>query len=307
MVELNIKLPDGFLNEEVRCGYTVSVEKKEIWAVELDLLNEFQRVAKKYDLKYIAEGGTMLGAVRHKGFIPWDDDIDIMMMRSEYERLCEIANTEFSSPYFFQTEKTDPGSLRCHAQLRNSNTTAILKSELKGNFSFNQGIFIDIFPLDSVPDEESIFDKTSKEAMRYYRLMQFCSSVSWHYINDFSTFKGIFKAVLHYVGNYPLSIITNYYYNKYEKICKRFNDVPTKKLSIYCWGYRYKKLHRLRENHLETIVVDFEFLKVPICKNFDCALSEVFGDWRKFVIGTSVHGEVLFDTNNPYTSYISRD
>ena len=75
MVELKIKLPDSFFYEEERDGYWVSSEIKELWAVQLDLLNEFDRVCKKYNLKYILDFGTLLGAIRHKGFIPWDDDL----------------------------------------------------------------------------------------------------------------------------------------------------------------------------------------------------------------------------------------
>ena len=119
MVDLNIVLPDGFLNEEVRCGYTVTKQMKEVWAVELDMLEKLLSVCKKHDIKIFASGGTMLGAVRHQGFIPWDDDIDMMMFRDDYEKLCKVAQEEFEYPYFFQTEYTDVGSLRGHAQLRN--------------------------------------------------------------------------------------------------------------------------------------------------------------------------------------------
>ena len=118
MVKLNINLPQNFLDEETRCGFTISEKLKEVWAVELDLLSEFDRVCKKYGIKYIASGGTMLGAARHHGFIPWDDDVDLMMMRDEYDKLCEIAPTEFKHPYFFQTEDTDPGFMRYFARLR---------------------------------------------------------------------------------------------------------------------------------------------------------------------------------------------
>lgn len=112
MVDLNIELPKGFLEEEVRCGYTVTRKMKEVWAVELDLLKEFKRVCNKYDLKYCADGGTLLGAIRHQGFIPWDDDLDIAMLRKDFEKLNEVAPAEFKKPYFWQTEETDKGSAR---------------------------------------------------------------------------------------------------------------------------------------------------------------------------------------------------
>lgn len=303
-MNIKIQLPDGFLNDEIRDGYQVTAKMKKVWAVELDLLCEFQRVADKYNIKYIANGGTMLGAVRHSGFIPWDDDIDLMMMRDEYDKLCKIAPKEFNHPYFFQTEYSDPGSLRCHAQLRNSETTAILNDEKNGHFHFNQGIFIDIFPLDAVPDEESIFDSTSKTATRYFKFMYHFASLSVHYRKDRLSWNNIHKAFLHSIGGPIFSFLSHLYFKKYEKICKRFNGMKTKKLSLFCWGYRYKKLHRSRVDHEETIMMPFEFIEVPVCKNYNHALTEVFGDWHKFVIGSSIHDITIFDTEKPYTEYI---
>ena len=303
-MNIKIQLPDGFLDAEIRDGYQVTAKMKKVWAVELDLLSEFQRVAKKYDIKYIANGGTMLGAVRHGGFIPWDDDIDLMMMRDEYDKLCEIAPKEFHHPYFFQTEYTDPGVLRCHAQLRNSETTAILNDEKNGHFHFNQGIFIDIFPLDAVPDDNHLFESTSVVAMRYFNHMDRLASISVHYKKDNFSWKHFIKAFLHAIGNPFFSYLTRYYFKKYEKICKRFNGIRTQKISLYCWGYKYKKLHRSRKDHEETIMMPYEFLEVPVCKNYDHALTEIFGDWHKFVIGSSIHGNVFFDTEKPYTKYI---
>lgn len=68
----------------------------------MDMLYQLDQICRKYNIHYFASGGTMLGAVRHKGFIPWDDDIDIMMFREEYDKLCKVAPKELKYPYFFK-------------------------------------------------------------------------------------------------------------------------------------------------------------------------------------------------------------
>lgn len=304
MVNLNIKIPDGFLDEEVRCDYLVSSKMKRIWAVELDLLNEFQRVAQKYNIKYIANNGTMLGAVRHRGFIPWDDDIDIMMMRSEYNKLCSVAEKEFHYPYFFQTEYTDPGCFRCHAQLRNSETTAILKNELRGKLKFNQGIFMDIFPIDAVPDDDSEWEKECRIAQKYYERMCGFANSSTLFVPDDSQPNYLMKQILHMFAKPIMRKLARYYFKKYETECIKYNHLNTQKVCLYCWGYKYKKLHRARIDHEETMMADFEFMKIPICKNYDHALTEVFGDWHKFVKGGALHDGILFDVDIPYKEYL---
>ena len=153
MVPLKIKLPENFLEQEVRCGYTITKQIKEVWAIELDLLSLLQDICDKNEIKYFADSGTMLGAIRNKGFIPWDDDIDISMMREDFDKFCKIAKKQLKYPYFFQDEDTEPGSLRGHAKLMRLDTTAILKSELDRKLNFSQGIFIDVFCFDNLPDD----------------------------------------------------------------------------------------------------------------------------------------------------------
>lgn len=91
-----------FLKEEYRNGYLITEKMKKVWAVELDLLSELDRVCKKYNIKYYAAFGTLLGAIRDKGFIPWDDDIDVWLLRDEYERLKQVAPKEFTGKYYYQ-------------------------------------------------------------------------------------------------------------------------------------------------------------------------------------------------------------
>ena len=112
MVKLEIELPEGFLDEEVRCGYTVTAKAKRAWAVQMDLLHKLDEVCKKYNLRYFADSGTLLGAARDKGYIPWDDDIDIVMLRKDYEKLRDVADEEFKHPYFYQDMYRDEGLIR---------------------------------------------------------------------------------------------------------------------------------------------------------------------------------------------------
>ncbi len=111
--------------DEIRSGFLVTAHRKRIWDIELNMLAELERICEKYHLRYFAAWGTLLGAVRHGGFVPWDDDMDLVMMRPDYERLKEVAAQELAEPYFFQTAYTD-GALFGIARLRNSATMAML-------------------------------------------------------------------------------------------------------------------------------------------------------------------------------------
>ena len=85
-------IPPDFYNEEIRCGYNIKNNVKKIWAIQLDLLDHLLSVCKKYEIRIFVFAGTLLGAVRHKGFIPWDDDIDVCLLKDDYENLLSVAS-----------------------------------------------------------------------------------------------------------------------------------------------------------------------------------------------------------------------
>lgn len=115
--------------------------------VMLEILIEVHKICVKYNLTYWLEAGTLLGAIRHKGFIPWDDDCDISMPRDDYERFLEIAERELPSGFFLQWSKTDPGYQREIAKVRKLGTRLVETGET-GQEDYCHGIFIDIFPYD---------------------------------------------------------------------------------------------------------------------------------------------------------------
>lgn len=120
--------------------------------VQFEILVEFDRVCKKYGLTYFLAYGTLLGAVRHKGFIPWDDDIDTLMPYEDYIKLKKIPKSEWKKPFFLQSNETDVNYNLCFSKLRNSETTLI--TEGLAHLDINQGVDIDIYPLLNLADDK---------------------------------------------------------------------------------------------------------------------------------------------------------
>ena len=117
---------------------------QEIQKVELDLLEKFISVCKKYNIMYYADAGTLLGAVRHKGFIPWDDDIDLALLWPDYQKLMEVAPRECEYPYFFQCIYTDAEALPGTCRLRRSDTTGFTRWEQENiGPEYDRGVFIE--------------------------------------------------------------------------------------------------------------------------------------------------------------------
>lgn len=138
--------------------YYKDVAFNKVKEVHLDLLRNFQRVCAENDLSYCAFYGTLLGSIRHGGMIPWDDDIDLLMPRADYDKLIRISDIVFDEPLFLQTPENDR---QCfyggYSKLRNSNTSGI--EEKNAGHVCNQGIWIDIFPLDYLPESPAQREK----------------------------------------------------------------------------------------------------------------------------------------------------
>ena len=127
---------------------------KEHQAVLLELLGEFDKVCRKYDIPYTLFAGTALGAVRHEGFIPWDDDLDVAMLREDYQRFLKIAPKELSAQYYLQAEFSEHWPMY-FSKLRKNGTACLEKYHPKDS-RIHQGIYIDIFPLDNASDNALI-------------------------------------------------------------------------------------------------------------------------------------------------------
>ena len=308
MDNIKIQLPEHFLDEEERCRYKVSTDLKKIWAVELDLLKEVIRVCDKYGLKYYADGGTLLGCLRHKGYIPWDDDIDITMMRADYDKLCAVAAEEFKAPYFFQTTFTDVDCHFHHAKLRNSSTSAVTECDLERKF--NQGIWIDILPLDNIPDD----DDELAEYVKELTLIQSKLGSFKTYLFNYQPKRG--KGVVPFLRHSLKRLYVKYIWSKLhtpESLCleidslmKRYKDRPGKRIAnvSMIWYVIPRNLYWRKEWFDGERFEDFEFLKMPVPTMGEKLMEMQYGDWHKMVMGMSCHQPKIFDTERPYTEYI---
>ena len=315
MVELSIDLPSRFLDDEPKT-LVVSRRRKEIWAVALDLLVQLDQVCRRHGIRYFCDGGTALGAIRHHGFIPWDDDVDVIMSRAEYDKLNAIAPAEFKYPYFWQTNATDPGSARGHAQLRNSATTGILKSEMRDGkplFRFNQGLFIDIFPFDNLPDDEderkTFRERLLKIKSRAARIkaLRLAARTALHGFptpGKVSLFYHVLK-IRAWERLHGRDLLTETMQDL-ERESRAFNCAKTREMA----PVSFNPLHRevLPACFLdEAVEVDFEFLKIPIMAHYLESLEINYGaNWREHVIGASAHGGMFIDTDRPYTDYLTK-
>ena len=280
-----------FLKEEVICDFLVTTGRKKLFAVLLDLLLEFDKVCKKHGLKYFMDGGSLIGPIRHKGFIPWDDDIDVVMPRKDYDRFVKLSK-EFSEPYFLQTPYTDPEYFYCPARLRNSNTSAIV--ETFAYQKFNHGIWLSIFPLDNW--EESAIDK-----FNLIKSLIIENSTYMRMTNPHLDKKNQ-ERVKNYSGRNPLET-----YQEIQRLGTSFNDKPTKFVSATVSAVLpYSKKLWYAEDFASTILADFEGYKVPIPIGYDRILKTVFGDYMALPPMEERglhHSGTFFDADKPYTEY----
>ena len=235
----------------------------------VDILVVIDEICQKHDIQYFLAYGTLLGAVRHKGFIPWDDDIDIMMTRENYNKFLKVMdNIEDPNYKCLHFGKDFPNYFYNFAKVVDLNTYV---EEINFPRHKDMGIFVDVFPVDGIPK-----DKISKLTNKYYKLL-----------------------VLH---NLAAS-------KKFVKSSKsKLRTIPKFFVWVYCklcgWKHFYKKLKILRQKHSieeceyagvyseygkremipkemfeETILVDFEGEKFPILKEYDYYLTSVYGDY----------------------------
>ena len=248
--------------------------------VQLQILADFIKVCDKYDLPYFVVYGTAIGAVRHHGFIPWDDDIDVAMLREDYDKFCKVFQKELGQEYNLLTPEID-GRYACtvtHIQRKGTKFISKASQDLK----CEQCIFMDIFPLDYVA-------KKKKDALRQSRMtnilgrLLFLSGTAYPVI-PYGGVKGKAAAIICWAIHYILVLFRvkpAYLYKKYLSIATKYNNADK---STYVTSFEYAGglKDRVKKTDLFPLKkVSFEDLYVNIPANNHEFLTKVYGDYMK--------------------------
>lgn len=273
---------------------------KKIQLIELDMLKAFVNVCAELKLKYFLAGGTLLGAIRHNGFIPWDDDIDVIMPREDYEKFLEKGQALLEKKYFIQNYKTDPEFVLNFTKIRNSETTFIEKTSKNRNI--NHGIYIDIFPLDGFPRKKVDYIKTKIFDTLYgYQVDKYFfyeEKIKENFFKHIA--KKIFSDMLY--RKKSLREIQD----KKEKMYKKYKYTDSEKIISYCGMYGKKEIMP-KKYFDEGKKVFFEGIEVIAPQEYDLYLKQFYGDYMKLPPKeqqVTHHYNEIIDLENSYKKYI---
>lgn len=242
--------------------------------VELDMLVEFDRVCRENKIRYVLFGGSLLGAVRHKGYIPWDDDADIGMLRQDYDKFKKHINELNSEICYFQDHDTDPEYRWGYGKLRRTGTKYVRVGQ--EHLKCKTGIFVDVFPMDDIP--KSIIGQILQDRHCYC-----LRKILWSEVARVNT-KGFWKIWFTLLSKIPVSFAFSQY-KLYEKISRNRTPNRVRCLSFPATGTLYKK-NPLNERYgmpkswfTDRCLYDFEDKKLYSSKDYDTVLKYIYGDY----------------------------
>lgn len=261
---------------------------------QLEMLKIFIEICKQNNFQYFLIHGSCIGAVRHQGFIPWDDDIDVGMPREDYEKFSKCAKEILPTHLFFQTFQTDSEYPTSFGKIRNSNTTYIEKSSK--NLNINHGIYMDVFPIDGVP--------SGKLAQKIQIIQKTIYSISISRAYSLSVCPGetAFKRFL-------TKIIYLLYPDISKTVIKRDNLFRK-------YPYSSSRFVSDLGGHCDIVSKDvfgkgtigiFEGLEVVLPEKYDEYLTQTYGDYMTLPPTEQQIGHHFYETvdmNRPYKDYI---
>jgi len=266
---------DGYFREETREGFVIAEDMKRAWAAQLEVLEEVKRVCGILGIKFFADWGTLLGAVRHHGFIPWDDDMDIAMLREDYMRFLSEAPVLLEKYYEIKSVYNDPEDDTIKARIINGRHICFEPDFLARFHGCPYVVGIDIFPVDNITDDKRALDKQI-ESLRF--LLRTAESVPE---------KGPYGAeVLELMKKIEKTFGIPVNYNNrlkhelkkiYDIVCSLYHDENSAEVCSmidFAEGWDY---HAKREWYEDICELSFENTTIPVPEGYDGLLQIKYG------------------------------
>lgn len=254
---------------------TIEVENydklKKAKEIMVEILEKVDQICRKHDIDYFIDWGTLLGAVRHGGFIPWDDDIDISMPREGYEKFKKIAQEELGKEYFLQTPETDEHyKYYCVPMKVRHNNSKYVEIVETGDEKFNQGIYIDIFPLDFYPT-----NSVNRKVQGVYKFLnERCRLVDMPF-REFSTQRKVVYPLVYLLFN-VCSFKTR------ERMLNNFNNKGSKDYDTYWMGPELLDSHVYKRDEIYPLKdIEFEGKVFKGPNKPHEILKSMYGDYMK--------------------------
>ena len=263
--------------------------------IQLDMLKQFVAICDKLKLRYYLVCGSALGAVKYRGFIPWDDDIDVAMPRPDYQKFLEAAPGQLPEHLFLQNYHSDPEFPHIYSKLRHSHTTFL--EDGVAHLHMHHGIYIDIFPLDGYPrhkPEQLWLDLRKK----VYSWQQYCALQG-----DFPRKVGLRNWIFRLLGFHKRTAKT------LARMEKMFCRYPVQSSSVWCnhGNWQGKLEYAPRSQYGTGILWEFAGMTLPIPEQYDAYLTQKYGAWRKDPpahLQCSHHTCIRFSADQPYTDFL---
>ena len=285
------KMPDTFLQDEVRCGFLVPAAVKQAWAAELEVLAEIDRVCRLHGITYFADWGTLLGTVRHGGFVPWDDDMDIVMKRKDYQRFLTEAVPDMAEGFAVQTYRNQKDFWLFMGKVVGRNHFCFEKEHLRKFHNFPYIACVDIFVLDYVyPDAE----KEDRRRILCKHLLGVADGIAEGKLRPVDQERHL-QALEKQMGKRLERLADPVAMRRmlYGEIERLFAEVPEKEAKeltqLFPWGLKGNGYRFPKEYYEDPIRLPFEYTTMPVPQCYDRMLRMRYGDYLRLVKDAGAH------------------
>ncbi|MCI7041289.1 MAG: LicD family protein [Lachnospiraceae bacterium] len=275
--------PKDYFQAETREGFHIEAMMKCAWAAQIEVLEILDSVCAKYGLRYFAADGTLLGVVRHKGFIPWDDDVDIYMFRDDYNRLLRVPTSEWPDGFALHSIYENTLHSQPFGRIVNSDKIDYSPEHLSRFHGCPYSVGTDIFPLDTLSDSQSetqIQCELLRIVMQVYQMYKQSPDATMELLPDIESLCHIRFDRKRSIQNQLLQII--------ESLSQLYNDTAGAG-TAYMITYVEHGTCMKKEWFAETLRMPFETITLPIPVGYHQILTALYGDYMVPVRGTQDH------------------